>query len=251
LDFGLEKDRVEFAVPVLVSSTSIAEPILGFNVIEDFVVNGTPDDHERLHASFVTSRPFQVAPLVSVIQQKASNPDFLVEVKSPVDVVVPAGHQKQIRCRVKASADGDEDQSVYFAPKVSGDDDFSFLETVSQLRRGRTNYVFVDVLNESCQEKVLRKGSVLGSIHSVSAVVPMVRSPGVVNLGGGVTNQSGRVSVGSVVAANDDAGDIVGKEDSDDWVPDVDLSHLNEEQQTAVLKVLMEEKDVFSHLNAI
>ena len=38
LDFGLEKDKVEFSVPVLVSRSPIAEPILGFNVIEDFVV---------------------------------------------------------------------------------------------------------------------------------------------------------------------------------------------------------------------
>ena len=246
LDFGLEKDKVEFAVPVLVSSTPIAEPILGFNVIEDFVVNGTSEDHQRLHSCFVTSRAFQVAPLVSVIQKKASNPDFLAEVKAPLDVVVPAGHKKQVRCRLKASAGGDGDQSVYFSPRVSGDDDFVFLETVSQLRRGRTNYVYVEVLNDSCQEKVLRKGSVLGSVHSVSAVIPMVRSPDVGNLGLGVVGrtQSGKVSVGSVEA--DLAGDGVGKEDSDDWVPDVDLSHLSEEQQAAVMKVLVEEKDVFS-----
>ena len=68
LDFGLEKDKVEFAVPVLVSSTLIAEPILGFNVIEDFLVNGTSEDHQGPHSCFVTSRTFQVAPLVSVSQ---------------------------------------------------------------------------------------------------------------------------------------------------------------------------------------
>ena len=73
-----------------------------------------------------------------------------------------------------------------------------FLETVSQLRRGRTNYVYVEVLNDSCQEKVVRKGSVLGSVHSVSAVIPMMRSPDVGNLGLGVVGHSSKVSVESV-----------------------------------------------------
>ena len=79
LDFGLEKGKPEFAVPVLVSSQSIAEPILGYNVIEDVVLNGNADDHELLHSCFVTSRPFKVAPLVSVIQQQAENPDFIAD----------------------------------------------------------------------------------------------------------------------------------------------------------------------------
>ena len=244
VDFGLEKGKVEFSVPVLVSSSPIAESIIGFNVIEDLIVNGTAADHERLHSCFVTSRPFQVAPLVSVIQKKAETSDFLAEVKAPADIVVPAGHKRQVRCRLKTSCGVDATQSVYFSPCVSGEDDFTFLETVSELRRGRTNYAYVEVLNESCQEKILRKGSLLGSVHSVSAVVPMVRSPNVVHLGVGVNGECGKVSVGAVNA--DSTANVVGKEDSDDWIPDVDLSHLNEEQRKAVMHVLMEEKGVFS-----
>ena len=156
--------------------------------------------------------------------------------KAPLDLVIPAGHKRQVRCRLKASAGGDEDQSVYFQPSASGGDDFTCLETVSQLRRGRTNYVYVEVLNESCQDKVLRKGSLLGSVHSVSAVIPMMRDPDVGHLGAGVVGGSRRVSVGAV--GIDLAGDGVEKEDSDDWVPDVDLSHMNEDQRVAVMKVL-------------
>jgi hypothetical protein len=247
LDFALEKGKVEFAVPVLVSSTPMAEPILGFNVIEDYVVNGTTEDHARLQNCFVTSRPFQVAPLVSVIQQKAENPDFLAEVKVPGDVVVPAGHKRQVRCRVKCSC-GDDEQSVYFSPKTggNGEEDLTFLETVSQLRRGRTNYVYVEVLNETCQDKVLRKGSLLGSVHSVSAVIPMVKSPDAVNLGLG---GGAGVSVAGVKVVEADvagAGAEKTDSDSDDWVPKVDLSHLSEDQQKKVMDVLIEEKDVFS-----
>ena len=191
----------------------------------------------------MTSRPFEVAPLVSVIQKKAANPDFLAEVKAPGDVVVPAGHQRQVRCRVKVDAVGD-DQSVYFSPKLSGDDDFTFLETVSQLRRGRTNYVYVEVMNESGEEKVLKKGSLLGSIHSVSAVIPMVRSTEI-PVGARCVNGDESVSVGAVEADVSTGGGST-EVDSDDWVPNVDLSHLDEAQREAVMTVLLEEKGVFS-----
>ena len=53
------------------------------------------------HESSVSSSPIG-------FQQKASTSDFLAEVKAPLDVVVPAGHKKQVRCRVKASTGGDD-----------------------------------------------------------------------------------------------------------------------------------------------
>ena len=242
LDFGLEKGKVEFAIPVLVSSSSIAQPILGFNVIECLVMEGSTEDHERLRSCFQTGRPFLVEPLVSLIQEKAANPDFIAEVRTPAEVVIPAGHKKQVRCRVKAHPSGDEDQSIYFAPKLSGDDEFTCLETVSQLCRGKTNYVYVEVLNESCVEIMLKKGSVLGSVHSVSAVVPMLKFADAAFVG----------AVGGIKVSSATEAEITGtesghgREDVDDWVPDVNLSHLDEDQQEAVMKVLMEEKSVFS-----
>ena len=238
MDFGMKKGKVEFSIPVLVSSSPMAQPILGFNVIEDLVMNGGSEEHKLLHSCFETACPFKIEPLVSLIQEKAVNPDFIAEVKSSADIVVPAGHKKQVRCRLKATG-GEEEQAVYFSPKVSGDDELYFLETVSQLRRGRTNYVYVEVMNETCKNKVLKKGSVIGSVHSVSAVIPMVKSPDAGSFGVKVAGV--HASVGTVAA-----DDVDVNKDSDDWVPDVDLSHLDKGQRDAVMKVLVEEKDVFS-----
>ena len=95
---------------------------------------------------------------MSVIQEKSDNPDFLAEVKVPSNVVIPAGYKRQVRCRVKASCE--DSQSVYFSPKSGGDgeEDFTILESVSELRRGRSNYVYVEVMNETGHEKLLKKG---------------------------------------------------------------------------------------------
>ena len=232
VNFGLEEGKDLFMVPVLVSSQPMVEPILGFNVIEHLVLEGEDDDRKMLESCFKLKRSFDVDKFVALIQDKARSPDFLAEVRIPETVRVPAGHRRQIKCVVKARCEEDE-QTVYFQPVLSGEEEeFEVLETVTTLKHGRTNHVYVEVLNKSAVEKTLGKGSVLGSIHSVSAVVPMLRSP--------LSGQVSEAVVGNVEAnAKTD-----GVEDT--WVPPADLSHLDERQREMVMNVLMEEKDVFS-----
>ena len=53
------------------------------------------------------------------------------------------------------------------------------------------------------------------------------------------------VSVGTVQAETEE--EVVNTEEvEDDWVPNIDLSHLNEDKKKRVMEILMEEKDVFS-----
>ena len=232
VNFGLEEGKDLFLVPVLVSSKPMAEPILGFNVIEHLVLEGDDGDRKMLGSCFKAKRSFDVDKFVALIQDKARSPDFLAEVRVPERVRVPAGHQRQIKCVVKERCEDDE-QTVYFQPILSGDEEeFEVLETVTTMKRGRTNHVYVEVLNKSAVEKTLCKGAVVGSIHSVSAVVPMMKAP----LGGRVVSDT---VVGAVSASTTD-------EAEDTWVPPADLSHLDERQQEMVRKVLEEEKDVFS-----
>ena len=163
-----------FDVPMLISSGEISEPILGYNVIEHLILNGTSEQCDALQSSLNGKGEVEMKPLVSLIQQKANNPDFLTEVKASKTVSVPAGHRVQMKCRVKAQGN-DEEQTVYFLPRISENDPVTLSETVSTLRRGRTNYVYVDVINATNQDQMVEKGVILGSIHSVSAVIPMVK----------------------------------------------------------------------------
>ena len=111
--------------------------------------------------------------LAAVIEEKMENSSFVTEVTSSKSLKVPARHRTQIKCRIKAQSNGQQ-QTVYFEPLLSPDEgDLTFNETVSELRRGHTNYVIVDVLNLSSKDKWLKKGEVIGSIHTVSAVTPM------------------------------------------------------------------------------
>ena len=108
------------------------------------------------------------------MQQKAKAPDVLGLVKAPKTRVISAGTCSAIKCKVKVMMDKDE-QSVLFRPEVpeNPDDELTYSEKLSVVKRGRTQYIFVDVINTSKRDITLKKGAVIGEICNVSSVVPM------------------------------------------------------------------------------
>ena len=240
LTFSLGNDGGELCIPALVASNEIAEPIIGYNVIEHMVLNGTEDDREKLK-SCLCSNSSKWEPLIALIEKQASDPDFLTEIKSSESVHVPAGSKVRMRCRVKVQANSDE-QTVLFTPKITeGDDELQFNECVCKLRRGRTNYLYVDAINESRVDKVVSKGSLIGSVHSVSAVIPMMRTVEV------KPQKPKRKATANAVSTEElKVEEEVEEEVDDEWMPEFDLSHLNEDQKKMMTNMLKEVKDVFS-----
>ena len=117
LNFSLKADDEGFVVPVLVASQGITEPILGYNVIEHLILNETAEDYVLLASCLKSTGPFNIEPLVALIQAKAKTPDLLAEIKASNTITIPAGNRVQIKCRVKVSCN-DCEQTVYFAPRI-------------------------------------------------------------------------------------------------------------------------------------
>ena len=228
LEFSLEGMEEGFEVPLLVSSQVVTEPILGYNVIEHLILSGSQDQCVLLEASLHCKNNGGIESLAALIHEEANKKDFLGEVKASKSVKVPAGHRIQIKCRVKTQGD---DQSVYFSPVLpESDNELTFSDTVSKLKRGCTNYVVVDVLNTTNSDQMLSKGTVVGSVHSVSAIIPMMKMVD-------TSKRRTDVDVGCI-----HEGESVPQTDGVKW----DVSHLDEKQREILEKVLWEEKEVFS-----
>ena len=241
LDFAVGDNDGGFVIPVLVASDDINEPILGYNVIEYLILNGSPEEQTALQTALKgRDNRWDLEPLSAVIQENADSPDFLTEVKSSSRITVPAGRKVQVRCRIKAQGN-DLEQAVYFQPVLTeSEDDLTFLETVSTLKCGRTNFVTVEVMNLSASEKVLSKGRVVGSIHSVSAVLPMLRRK---DIGGNDTSEEKvEVEVGGVNAEESENGG----DSEEDGVAAWDLSHLDKEKREVFDAMLRGVSGVFS-----
>ena len=91
---------------------------------------------------------------------------------------------------------------------------------------------------------MLRKGRVIGSVHGVSAVIPLMRLVDLGNTGDKIKT----VDVGSVSEQREPTVRPSGESSEDDikW----DLSHLDEEKRGILEKVLFKMKDVFSKNDA-
>ena len=241
LDFSLGEGGETVRVPFVVTSQEMLEPILGYNVIEHLVLEGNAEQRKELGSSLCCpGKVVSVDALAAVMEEKAVNHDFLAEVKSPQTVSIPSGCHVRLKCRVKAHSD-EKEQTVYFAPLLSPDgceDRLICNETVSKLRLGHTNHVVVDVMNLSAETKVLSKGEVLGSVHSVSSVMPMTRlfdggeKPGSNDDKGKMVNVGVMAVADNSVADADTVGDggkdpVEEQKNAKKW----DLSHLDEEKR--------------------
>ena len=243
LNFSLVEGGKTVSVPFVVSSQELVEPILGYNVIKELVLSGDLEQRQQLENALGSAKGKKVSidTLAAIIEDQADRNDFLAEVKSSKSVRIPAGHHVRMRCKVKAQS-GDQEQIVYFAPLLSPDDEADTLvcnDTVSTLRRGRTNHVTVDVMNLSGVEKVLTKGTVIGSIHSVSAVMPMTK---LFNTGDRQSESEPDVQKVDVAGVEVGSETEVKEGQKKKW----DLSHLEKDQAEKLDAMLMKYEDMFS-----
>ena len=252
LEFSLGEEGESFLVPLIVTTDDMAEPILGYNVIAHLITEGSQlerTSRRKLLESALKcgeKNVVSVDALAAVIEQKHENPDFLTEVVSSKSVKVPAGHRIKLKCKVKAQST-EKEEVVYFSPLLTSDDDekLVFSETVSTLKYGHTNHVVVDIMNTTKEEKWLRKGTVIGSVHSVSSVTPLTK---MFNVGGGEEEKESKetVDVNHVEVEVNEGENVsesgLGGGDHLKW----DLSHLDDEKRTLMEEMLLRCEEVFS-----
>ena len=235
LEFSLNQNLLGFTIPFLVSEQKVNEPIIGYNVIEHLVVHGDANEAIELKSSLVDVCPKTIEPMIALIQEKAKLPDFLQNIKIPSSKNIPSGSCVQIKCRIKLCVDND--QTVHFVPKFpeNVDDELSFSENISTVKRGKTQYMLIDVINPTKNSIYLKKGTIAGSVHSLSAVIPM------------------NISVDKTSKEKTDVKiSEVKKNKSDDFknceqlLSNTDLDHLNENQKHKVKNLLNDNWEAFS-----
>ena len=255
LDFSLKDDVNTFTVPFLVTSQDVNEPILGY-VIEKLVLDGKKIDEVSFNSCFALgSNPDKIQSMIAVIHEKAKAPDFLCKVKAPENMIISSEKSSVVKCKVKVSMDCDK-KTVYFCPELNGDEDsdLCFSDTLSVVKRGRTQYIYVNVVNSTKRDIMVKKGFVMGMIFSVSAVIPVNIDPYISNYNVEnvavnsvkIEQESSLKNLSENVNSRNNFDKNENNSASEKWLPKVDLSHLNDEQKCLVENLLLQECDVFS-----
>ena len=255
--FGEESSVRKLSVPVLVVNQELERPVIGYNVIEQLIQknddeNCFPDTNliDTLKYSFQDLGIKQVTALVNFVGKKLNTPDDFGTVKlSKQNVVIPQGKTVPVTCRVRAGP-VPERIPVVFEPTIDTDvpDDLIVSESLTYLQKGSSCSITVFVQNPTNHDIVIKGRTILGSLKAISTMVPIPcnwstseNSDNSEEIGSNSDASECKVDMSQPVTQENHERD-----ESEQWDPDIDLSHLTKDQQEAVRKVLREECAVFA-----
>ena len=209
-------------VPFVVTTDKLSQPLIGNNVIAHLAKTQSEDLPSKLKNSIPSLSLVKAEAVVNLIRADS------VEVKeawTTSKTVLPPNTQCMIKCRTDFKTD-EQKQSVLFSPNIF-DSEVEFVESVAEVKFGRPS-INVVVSNPTNKPFVIKKGLVLGSVEAVSAVVPVMPR---------VKKTSKKKRAAKVEEVQVESGER--------WLPEVDLSHLTDEQREIAEEMLREECGAF------
>ena len=269
----------ELTVPFLITKDKLEVPIIGYNVIKHVVEMSRTNLPSLLQECIPSLSGPNAEAVVSLIQADTIDEET-ISVASKT--VLPPNTRCRVKCRTRFEA-SEPKQNVAFTPNPS-DTEIEMNESLIQVKLGKRN-THVVVTNPTNHPITLDRGLVLGSVESVSAIIPI--GPADTNVAeidnivppkvegdpaGNIGKETSKnvpgeitVNVSSVgpadnvaeidnivppkvvdLAGTDDPPPDLNQENIEEVVlPEIDLSHLTEEQRKLAQELLEEEKDVF------
>ena len=227
LELGIGSHR--FPVPFIICKEKLNNPLIGYNVIKHLVDSQVGDVPEVLLKSIPALSSKNIDAVINIIRTdeiNKANSSCSSAAWTTNQVTVPAHTRCRIKCKTKLVV-SDYKQSVIFSPEVM-DNELELTDSIAQVSLGKTPYVNVVVVNPTSVSMSIPKGTVLGSVENVCAVVPISPKP-----------EKGE----SKKSKSTDENPV----ESSDRLAKIDLSHLSAERQTYVKQALEEVSDVFQY----
>ena len=225
--------EISFPVPFLVTDSELTHPIIGFNVLENVIRTGKPEDVVNLLVgSSQDMEPDNIKVMVNLVNQATEENDHLGDLRAVKSCVIPPKGSTRMRCRVKGDVKGLDLLFLCSEPCVAEwDEDLVVSESLGELVRGKTPSVNIEIRNLSDKEKFIPKNMLVGEICAVNSVLPLkLFNPSPVG--------ENEANIAKVEVAETGS--------AEKWQPKADLSHLPEGQRREIEQLLFEECEVFA-----
>lgn len=221
-----------FPVPFLVTESKLSRPLLGYNVIKNYIQTAAPEEViEMLVTSMKNVDEGKVKTMVNLINNDVDDYDFLGDLRTTRSCVIPAKSFARIKCRVKGDVKGLDLTFLCSEPCIpEWDDELVVTESLGELKRGRTPHVNVEIRNTSSKDIHLGKNKIVGEICAINAVLPIklfndhpcsTEGVNIMNVQSDVTPEA-------------------------KWQPKANLDHLCESERKEIEQLLYEECEVFA-----
>ena len=173
LDFGIEKD-VLFQVPFILTDDDVKDIIIGYNVIENVIVDygGMVDPHQFFSKILNVSDGI-IEGMVNEIRATYKYPDILGEVKVLKDQIVPAKSIHRLKCQTKI-VNRNVEKTVLFVPLENlSYGDLEGIDTPETLHLGKKQNFHISIRNSSEKNVMIKKGTQVGNVCEITQVIPM------------------------------------------------------------------------------
>ena len=220
-DFGVGGE-VLFQVPILVSKYELAHPIVGYNLIEHLVVNFPNKNLSSLRKIVPNLSADSAQIMVNLVEEASNFSDVLGSVKTQNSVRIPAKTLVQVKSKSRVNIDTVGGKDVLFSPLIQfeGEHDLIIYDSTVALKRGKSQCLNVGVYNPTSREITLSKGTVVGALHDISMVVHLPSS-----------QVEAQAQINSVEVNME-------SDNPNEWLEQIDLSHLDNEKQSEMTETL-------------
>lgn len=234
------------SVPFLVSKLQMDMPIIGFNVIEQFVNVFETDKDSNLISSLATSfdKNVDASKLVNFIRSIRSQ-ELCNLYTTKKNFVIPKRSSKKVTCRANTSYIKVKTPALFepdlTKPWPSG---LNVCETLVTLKQGNSSKIEIEIINDTNHDITLKGRTLLGQLTLVTSVTPVEIQ---------LKQEPQSCSVGSVNITNThNTPTEKGMNNSHETtelhgsLAQIDLSHLSENERGVAIRMLNDEFESFS-----
>ena len=227
---GVRQGSVQVRVPVLVTSSELPEPMIGYNVIEVALIQGTLSLEQELELFQYVFPSLPVAKVSSLISfLHTVDPTDFCEVKvGKKPVTVPSKQAIVIPCRAHTGAMAETTATLQPMTQPSWPEGLLVHEQVVSIPSTSSCRLMIVVSNSTDFDLKLEGRTTLGTLQLVNSLGP-----------GKLTDDTHTPQPKAHVSQTSAAT-------NSPWTPPIDISHLPQEHQDMVSKMLQEESKAFA-----
>eukprot|EP00794_Sanderia_malayensis_P004193 gene4193-4752_t len=172
-----EHQNFELGVPFLVTQEKLEVPILGYNVIEQFLKLSSESgvQNQIMKILFPDLRPNETKTLINLISEEASQDEHFGTVTiTKRDCTVPKGQTIRITCRANYFA-MDSKTPALFEPGESSNipEGLQIRENLVVVNKGKSCRLKAEVTNNSEHDIIIPKRTEIGQLQLVKSVTPI------------------------------------------------------------------------------
>ena len=203
-----------FTVPFIVTSNDIANPMIGFNIIEHLVKEGSSDSFNPIWNIIPNMKENKTELITNLMQENSKVSDVIGTVKSAENIKITPNSFSFVKCKHKSNVIGKKKTiPVIFQPTFDLGLELTLTENLVTLNPSKSRLIKIPVFNPKAKDIFIHSGSLMGNLERIATAIPLELKP---------------IEIPAVVSKIE--VDIEVPKNETKWLPGVDRSHLPEDQ---------------------